>query len=73
MGYVCAAALLTEQAAGKRVTCGGDRKGDRCPLYAQRYLADRGPLCEIDADSDEAPERSDKLVDGALTIYVNLR
>src|SRR6201997_1826121 len=68
MGDVYAAALLTEQAAWERATRGGDRKALVGRLYAQRYLADRGPLRGIDTDSDEALERFDELVDGALKL-----
>jgi acyl-CoA dehydrogenase len=68
MGDVYAAALLTEQAAWERATRGGDRKALVARLYAQRYLADRGPLRGIDVDSDEALERFDELVDGALRL-----
>ena len=67
MGDVYAGALLTEQAAWERATRGADRKALVARLYAQRYLADRGPLRGIDADSDEALERFDELVDGAFT------
>jgi alkylation response protein AidB-like acyl-CoA dehydrogenase len=67
MGDAYAGALLTEQAAWERATRGGDRKALVARLYAQRYLADRGPLRGIDADSDEALERFDELVDGAFT------
>ncbi len=35
-------------------------------LYAERYLADRGPLRGIDADSGEALDRFGDLVAGAL-------
>jgi hypothetical protein len=66
MGDVYGAALLTEQAAWERATRGGDRKALVARLYAQRYLADRGPLRGIDADSDEALARFDELADGAL-------
>jgi acyl-CoA dehydrogenase len=66
MGDVYAGALLTEQAAWERANRGGDRKALVARLYAQRYLADRGPLRGIDADSDEALERFDELVDGSL-------
>jgi acyl-CoA dehydrogenase len=66
MGDVYGAALLTEQAAWERATRGGDRKALVARLYAQRYLADRGPLRGIDADSEEALERFDELADGAL-------
>ncbi|MGO9925238.1 MAG: acyl-CoA dehydrogenase family protein [Mycobacterium sp.] len=67
MGDVYAGALLTEQAAWERATRGGERKALVARLYAQRYLADRGRLRGIDADSDEALERFDELVAGALT------
>jgi acyl-CoA dehydrogenase len=67
MGDVYAGALLTEQAAWERATRGADRKALVARLYAQRYLADRGPLRGIDADSDEALERFDELVDGAFS------
>jgi alkylation response protein AidB-like acyl-CoA dehydrogenase len=66
MGDVYAGALLTEQAAWERETYGTDRKALVARLYAQRYLADRGPLRGIDADSDEALERFVELADGAL-------
>ena len=68
MGDVYAAALLIEQSAWERTTFGTDRKAVVARLYAQRYLADRGPLRGIDADSDEALERFDELVDGALKL-----
>src|ERR1700758_2082365 len=66
MGDVYAGALLVEQAAWERETRRGDRKALVARLYARRYLADRGPLRGIDADTDEALERFDELVDGAL-------
>src|SRR6516162_10714130 len=68
MGDVYAGALLVEQAAWERGTFGGDRKAFVARLYVQRYLADRGPLRGIDADSDEALERFDELVGGALAL-----
>jgi len=68
MGDVYAGALLLEQAAWERETLGGDRKALVARLYAQRYLAERGPLRGIDADSDGALERFDELVDGALRV-----
>jgi acyl-CoA dehydrogenase len=68
MGDVYAAALLTEQAAWERETIGSERKSLVARLYAQRYLADRGPLRGIDAESDEALERFDELADGALAL-----
>lgn len=67
MGDVYAGALLCEQAAWERATRGGDRKALVARLYAQRYLADPGPLRGIDAEPDEALERFDELVDGAFT------
>ena len=66
MGDVYAGALLTERAAWERETLGSERKSLVARLYALRYLADRGPLRGIDADSDEALERFDELLDGAL-------
>src|ERR1700734_1216914 len=66
MGDVYGGALLTEQAAWERETRGGDRKALVARLYAQRYLADRGPLRGIDADTDEGLDRFDELVDGAF-------
>jgi acyl-CoA dehydrogenase len=68
MGDVYAGALLTEQAAWERETRHADRKSLIARLYAHRYLADRGPLRGIDADGDEALERFDELVDGALAL-----
>jgi hypothetical protein len=67
MGDVYACALLTEQAAWERVERQTDRKALVARLYAQRYLADRGPLRGIDTEGDEAIERFDELVAGALT------
>jgi alkylation response protein AidB-like acyl-CoA dehydrogenase len=66
MSDVYAGALLTEQGAWERTTSGTDRKALVARLYAQRYLADHGPLRGIDADGDEAIERFDELVRGAL-------
>jgi hypothetical protein len=68
MGDVYAGALLCEQAAWERETRGDDRKALIARLYARRYLADAGPLRGIDAESDEALERFDELVDGALAL-----
>ena len=67
MGDVYAGALLTEQAAWERAENGTDRKALVARLYAQRYLADRGPLRGLDVDGDEAIERFDELVAGAFT------
>lgn len=68
MGDVYGGALLIEQAAWERQTSGGQRKALVAELYAQRYLADRGALRGIDADSDEALDRFDELLDGALRV-----
>ena len=68
MGDVYAGALLIEQSAWERAAFGTDRKALVARLYAQRYLADRGPLRGIDVDSDEALDRFDELVDGALRL-----
>ena len=70
MGDVYAGALLIEQAAWERAARGGERKALVAGLYAQRYLADRGALRGIDADSDEALERFDELLDGAFSTRV---
>ena len=64
MGDVYAGALLTEQAAWEQAENRTDRKALVARLYAQRYLADRGPLRGIDADGDEAIERFDELAAG---------
>jgi acyl-CoA dehydrogenase len=68
IGDVYAGALLTEQAAWERATRQTDRKALVARLYALRHLADQGPLRGIDAENDEAIERFDELVDGALVI-----
>ena len=68
MADVYAGALLTEQAAWERAERGTDRKSLVAWLYAQRYLADRGPLRGLDADGEKAIERFDELVAGALAI-----
>jgi acyl-CoA dehydrogenase len=68
MGEVYAAALLTEQAAWERAERRTDRKALVARLYVARYLADRGPLRGIDTDADEAIERFDELVSGALSL-----
>lgn len=68
MGDVYAGALLTEQAAWERATRGGDRKALVARLFARRYLADRGALRGIDEPADDAIERFDELVGGALIL-----
>lgn len=66
MGDVYAGALLTERAAWARETRGAEHEALVARLYAQRYLADHGPLRGIDAEGDEAIERFDELVDETL-------
>lgn len=66
MGDVYAGALLIERAAWEREVNGTDRATLVARLYAERYLADRGPLRGIDADSGEALDRFGDLVAGAL-------
>jgi alkylation response protein AidB-like acyl-CoA dehydrogenase len=68
MGDVYAGALLIEQAAWERETRGAERKALVARLFAQRYLADRGPLRGIDADGEEALDRFDELAEGALRL-----
>ena len=68
IGDVYAGALLTEQAAWERATRQTDRKPLVARLYAARHLADQGPLRGIDVEIDDAIERFDELVDGALVI-----
>jgi alkylation response protein AidB-like acyl-CoA dehydrogenase len=68
MGDVYAGALLAERAAWERETCQSDRETLIARLYAQRYLADPGPLRGIDVEGDEAIEHFDALVDGSVAI-----
>ena len=68
IGDVYGGALLTEQAAWERATRHTDRKALVARLYALRHLSDQGRLRGIDAERDEAIERFDELVDGALVI-----
>jgi alkylation response protein AidB-like acyl-CoA dehydrogenase len=73
MGDVYAGALLVEQAAWERVENRSERKALVARLYARRYLADPGPLRGLDAEGDEAVDRFDELVDGALTLTSSAR
>jgi len=68
IGDVYAGALLTEQAAWERATRNTDRTALVAELYALRHLADQGPLRGIDAQGDDAVERFDELLEGALVI-----
>lgn len=63
---VYAGALLVEQAAWEQHEFGTDRKALIARLYADRYLADQGPLRGIDAPESEVLARFDELVAGAL-------
>jgi acyl-CoA dehydrogenase len=67
MGDVYGGALLTEQAAWEQAENQTGRKALVARLYAQRYLADQGALRGLDADGDEAIERFDELMAGAVT------
>ena len=66
MAEVYASALLCEQAEWELREYGDDRKSLVAALYAERYLADRGPLRGIDETASLALEHFDRLVDGAL-------
>jgi acyl-CoA dehydrogenase len=66
MGDVYAGALLIEQAAWARMTGRGERKALVAQLHARRYLADAGPLRGLDVDTDDALDRFDELLAGAL-------
>jgi acyl-CoA dehydrogenase len=66
MAEVYAGALLCEQAEWELREFGDDRKSLVAALYAERYLADRGPLRGIDQTESLALEHFDRLVAGAL-------
>jgi acyl-CoA dehydrogenase len=68
IGDVYAGALLTEQAAWERATWRTERKALVARLYAGRHLADQRRLRGIDVEADEAIERFDDLVEGALAV-----
>ncbi len=68
IGDVYAGALLIEQAAWERATRRTERKALVARLYTLRYLADQGRLRGIDVEADEAIERFDELVEGALVV-----
>jgi acyl-CoA dehydrogenase len=59
---------LGERAGWQRATRQTDRKALIARLYAERHLAEQGSLRGIDLDCDEAIERFDELIDGALVI-----
>jgi alkylation response protein AidB-like acyl-CoA dehydrogenase len=66
MADVYAGALLLEAAGFEERELGSDRKALVARLYAQRHLADQGPLRGIDAPASEDLERFKDLWDGAL-------
>jgi acyl-CoA dehydrogenase len=68
IGDVYAGALLIEQAAWERATRQTDRKALVARLYALRHLSDQGRLRGIDVETDEAIERFDDLIEGALVV-----
>jgi alkylation response protein AidB-like acyl-CoA dehydrogenase len=63
---VYAGALLLEQAGYEQRTLGSDRKTLVARLYAQRHLADHGPLRGIDEPRSEVLDRFKDLWDGTL-------
>jgi acyl-CoA dehydrogenase len=63
---VYSGALLVEQAGWEAAELGTDRKALVAQSYAERYLADRGRLRGIDADSNGSFARFDELANGAL-------
>ncbi len=67
MGDVYAAALLVEQAAWEQHQEGRDRKALIARLFADRHLAEQGPLRGLDRAQDEGLARFEELVAGALT------
>ena len=66
MGDVYAAALLVEQAAWEQHQEGRDRKALVARLFADRHLAEQGPLRGLDRAQDEGLARFEDLVAGAL-------
>ncbi len=66
MGDVYAGALLVEQAAWEQQHEGRARKALVARLFADRYLAERGPLRGLDRPEDEGLARFEELVAGAL-------
>jgi hypothetical protein len=66
MGDVYAAALLVEQAAWEQHQEGRDRKALIARLFADRHLAEQGPLRGLDRAQDEGLARFEDLVAGAL-------
>jgi len=66
MGDVYAAALLVEQAVGEQHQEGRDRKALVARLFADRHLAEQGPLRGLDRAQDEGLARCEDLVAGAL-------
>jgi hypothetical protein len=68
MAEVYAGALLVEQAAWERQERGTDRKALVARLYANRYLGDADRLRGIGDMEDEALDRFEELLAGALAV-----
>ena len=66
MAEVFAGAMLCERAEWELREFNDDRKSLVAELYAERYLANRNPLRDIDAPTNPALTRFDDLVNGAL-------
>jgi alkylation response protein AidB-like acyl-CoA dehydrogenase len=68
MAEVYAGALLVEQAAWERQERGTDRKALVARLYANRYLGDADRMRGIGDMEDEALDRFEELLAGALAV-----
>jgi alkylation response protein AidB-like acyl-CoA dehydrogenase len=68
MAEVYAGALLVEQAAWERQERGTDRKALVARLYASRYLGDADRMRGIGDMEDEALDRFEELLAGALAV-----
>ncbi len=66
MAEVFAAAVLTERAEWELREFGDDRKSLVASLYVEKYLMDAGPMRGIGAPTNQALDRFDELLDGAL-------
>jgi hypothetical protein len=68
MAEVYAGALLVEQAAWERAELGTDRKALVARLFANRYLGDGDRMRGIGDVEDEALDRFEELLAGALAV-----
>jgi alkylation response protein AidB-like acyl-CoA dehydrogenase len=66
MAEVFAAAVLTERAEWELREFGDDRKSLVASLYVEKYLMDAGPMRGIGAPTNQALDRFDELLAGAL-------